>query len=246
MIHNTASVVNSTVSESSKIYKFAEVNSSLLCDHTSVGDYSILINSVLRENSAINRRNFIYRSEIGNFSYTGINTSIRSAIVGRFCSVSWDVSIGGGNHQMQSLTSFPLNRFLMQDEHSTKEDVEEELRETFNRQSACVIGNDVLISSNVTVLRGVEIGDGCVIGAGAVVNKSLEPYSIAVGVPARVIKKRFPEAMIKAVKDLQWWNWPKEYIRKHSLLIFGKRMDQDDLLKLQAIHNELKHSEISE
>ncbi len=52
--------------------------------------------------------------------------------------------------------------------------------------------------------------------------------------------------MIKALQDLQWWNWPKDYIRKHSLLIFGKRMNEDDLLQLQTIHNELKYREISE
>jgi len=61
------------------------------------------------------------------------------------------------------------------------------------------IGSDVWIGSGVKVLDGVTIGDGAVVGAGSVVTKSLPPYSVAAGVPARVIKMRdgaMPEAQI--------------------------------------------------
>ena len=60
------------------------------------------------------------------------------------------------------------------------------------------IGEDVWLGCNVTVLSGVNIGRGCIVAAGAVVNKSLPPYSIAGGVPAKVIKQRFsPEEIIE-------------------------------------------------
>jgi acetyltransferase-like isoleucine patch superfamily enzyme len=52
------------------------------------------------------------------------------------------------------------------------------------------IGKDVWLGAGVTVLGGVTIGDGCVVGAGAVVTKDLLPYSIAIGVPAKVVKTR--------------------------------------------------------
>ena len=53
-----------------------------------------------------------------------------------------------------------------------------------------IVGNDVWIGGNVTVVAGVKIGDGCVIAAGSVVTRDIPPYSIAGGVPARVLKSR--------------------------------------------------------
>lgn len=60
-----------------------------------------------------------------------------------------------------------------------------------------VIGDDVWCGANVTILKGVTIGRGSVIAAGAVVTRSIPPYSIAGGVPAKVIKKRFADDEIK-------------------------------------------------
>ncbi|MBF0185934.1 MAG: CatB-related O-acetyltransferase [Magnetococcales bacterium] len=70
------------------------------------------------------------------------------------------------------------------------------------------IGNDVWIGSEVRVMPGVEIGDGCVIAARAVVSKDLPPYGVYGGIPARLIRMRFPEQHIKALLAIQWWNWP--------------------------------------
>ncbi len=53
-----------------------------------------------------------------------------------------------------------------------------------------IIGNDVWIGANVVIVAGVKIGDGCVIGAGSVVTQDIPPYSIAAGVPAKIIQSR--------------------------------------------------------
>lgn len=65
----------------------------------------------------------------------------------------------------------------------------------------------------MVVLSGVNIGDGAIIGAGAVVTKDVPPYAIAVGVPARVIKYRFPQDRIEQLQKDKWWEWSEEDMR---------------------------------
>lgn len=82
-----------------------------------------------------------------------------------------------------------------------------------------VIGNDVWIGADVTIMSGVTIGDGAVIGTCAVVAKNIPAYAIAVGNPARVVRYRFDDAIIKKLLELKWWNWPLERIRKNVHLL---------------------------
>lgn len=70
-----------------------------------------------------------------------------------------------------------------------------------------MIGHDVWLGRNALILSGVNIGDGAVIGAGAVVVKDIPPYAIAAGNPARVIRYRFDRQQIAALEKIQWWNW---------------------------------------
>lgn len=95
----------------------------------------------------------------------------RSSIrIGDFCLIGESVSIRDNDHRFR-------------DPHCNIRDMGYEVQPV-------VVGNDVWIGRGVSVHRGVEIGDGCVIGANAVVTNSLPPYSVAVGVPARIIKTR--------------------------------------------------------
>ena len=75
-----------------------------------------------------------------------------------------------------------------------------------------IIGNDLWIGYGVTILGGVKIGNGAVIGASAVVAKDIPPYAIAVGNPARVVKYRFDEKTIRKLLAVKWWNWDLEKI----------------------------------
>lgn len=78
-----------------------------------------------------------------------------------------------------------------------------------------VVGNDVWIGQNVTILPGVHIGDGVVIGANSVVGSNIPPYTIAVGNPCRVIKKRFDDETIEKLLKLKWWDYPIEIIEEN-------------------------------
>ena len=78
-----------------------------------------------------------------------------------------------------------------------------------------VIGNDVWIGYEAVVMAGVTIGDGAVIGARAVVTRDVPPYTIVGGVPAKEIRKRFPDETIGKFLKLRWWDWPEEKIQRY-------------------------------
>lgn len=63
-----------------------------------------------------------------------------------------------------------------------------------------------------TILSGVTIGDGCVVGANAVVASSVPPYSIVAGNPAKIIRKRFSDETIAKLQEMKWWDWSYENI----------------------------------
>jgi len=78
-----------------------------------------------------------------------------------------------------------------------------------------IIGNDVWIGKGAILLSGTKINDGAVIGAFSVIKGEVPAYSVAVGNPAKIIKKRFSEEIIKKLLDISWWNWPEEKVVEH-------------------------------
>lgn len=77
------------------------------------------------------------------------------------------------------------------------------------------IGNDVWIGYEAVILSGVTIGDGAIIGTRAVVTKDVPSYTIVGGVPAKPIRKRFDEETIQKFKEIRWWDWEEERIKKN-------------------------------
>ncbi len=88
------------------------------------------------------------------------------------------------------------------------------------------IGNDVWVGKNAVIMSGVKIGDGAVIGSGAVVTKDVPDYAIVGGVPAKVIKYRFSQEQIKALKEIAWWNWDDKTIAER----FDDFLDIDEFI----------------
>lgn len=91
------------------------------------------------------------------------------------------------------------------------------------------IGNDVWIGDSVIILAGVSIGDGAVIGAGSVVTRDVPPYAVTGGVPARIIKDRFPPAIIEQLRGLKWWDWPREKILKNRTFFMLNLAERGDV-----------------
>ena len=235
-----AKVIDSSVSDTAIVSGGAEVPYSCVGKHVIVGSQAIIVRSEIEDNVSINRRNYIFRSSIERYSYTGIGTSIRSAQVGRFCSMSWNVSIGGGEHPQDNVTTGKLSRFYLLDAGKWDRKSKKELDKTFESQKQCIVGSDVLISTNAVILRNIEIGNGAIIGAGAVVVRDVEPYSIVAGVPARVIKKRFDDKTIETLERIQWWNWPREVIRENLELVYSSKVNQNVLDRLTELSKSIK------
>lgn len=126
--------------------------------------------------------------------------------IGSYCSIADNVQIYlGGEHNTNWVTTYPFSSLWKAGAHipghpKTKGDV--------------TIGNDVWIAREAMIMSGVNIGDGAVIGARALVVNDVEPYTIAGGVPAREIKKRFDDKTIEKLLKVRWWNWDTMRIEK--------------------------------
>ena len=94
---------------------------------------------------------------------------------------------------------------------------EEKFKQTLsvpnNDNYHCIIANDVWIGEDVKIIGGVTIGNGAILGAGAVVTKDIEPFSIVAGVPAVKKSDRFPEEIKSAIEKSQWWNWSDKKLK---------------------------------
>ena len=132
-------------------------------------------------------------------------------IIGKFCAIGRGVEfiMNGANHRMGSATTYPFNIFGHGWEGSAP------ARDELPLKGDTVVGNDVWFGQDVTVLPGVHIGDGAIIGARSVVGRDVPPYAIAVGDPCRVVRMRFDQALIDRLLALRWWDRDITWITRH-------------------------------
>jgi len=210
-------IKNSEVSPLAKLFFRCNINSSKVADNVIVGDMSRLTSSELAEYVKIDRYNLIYHTQIGRYSYTGPFDMIFKAKIGSFSSISYGVTIGPPEHDYKRLTTHP---FLYDPSYNVFSHEEILPQTKFDKE--IIIGSDVWIGCNATILRGIHVGDGAVIGANSLVNKDVPPYAIVAGDPARIIKFRFPEDKIQELLEMKWWDWPIEKIKENRELFLNK------------------------
>lgn len=145
---------------------------------------------------------------IGAYSYVSQNASLKKTTIGKFCSIGPNLVCGWGIHPTNGISTAPMFYSTMKQNGMTLSATNK-----IEEMKPIVIGNDVFIGANVTILDGVTIGDGAVIGAGAVVSKDIPPYAVAVGCPIKVVRYRFNEEQIGALKRIEWWNFTEEKLR---------------------------------
>jgi len=152
----------------------------------------------------VGARSKVAESSFGDYSYVVNDADIIYSTIGRFCSIAAQTRINPGNHPLDRVA---LNHFTYR---SSAYGLGEDDAAFFDwrRSHRVTLGDDVWIGHGAIVLPGVAIGTGAAVGAGAVVTKDLPPFAVAVGVPARVLRYRFPPEIIAALHRIAWWDWP--------------------------------------
>ncbi len=122
-------------------------------------------------------------------------------VIGRFCQIAAGVEfvMNGANHQMNAVSTFPF--YTLEGWNMNPPAMED-----LPLKGDTVIGNDVWIGQNAVILPGVHVGDGAIIGANSVVGSDVAPYTIVVGNPAKVLRKRFDEELIDLMLQFRWWD----------------------------------------
>jgi len=175
--------------------------------------------SLVDKKAKVNRSAKIFHSSMGRYSYIGKRSSLVYAEVGSFCSIAADVCVGMGTHDLNKLSTSPL---FTEKQNGTGSSWTEKAPFPFNK---VIVGNDVWIGERAMILGGLSIGDGAVIGAGAVVTKDVPPYAIVGGVPAKIIRYRFSEDVISRLVQLKWWSLPEDVLKENITLFQSGEID---------------------
>lgn len=143
--------------------------------------------------------------------------------IGRFCAIAAGVRfLLGGNHVQVGPSTFPFTTFP----GSWREATLDALLAHVPTSGDTVVGNDVWIGRDVLVLPGVVIGDGAILAAGAVVTSDVEPYGIAAGNPARLVRRRYDPGEVARLVGAAWWDWPIAAITAHAATLMTGTVDE--------------------
>ena len=167
------------------------------------GDHTIY-NDFVHDPADFERNNVLYHYPVNG----------DRLLIGKFCSIACGTKFlfNAANHSLDSLSTYPFPIFF--EEWGLPSD-SASISQAWNDKGDIVIGNDVWIGFEAVILAGVTIGDGSVIGSRAVVTKDIPPYTIAGGVPAKPIRKRFSDDVAARLQELRWWDWDEEKIRRN-------------------------------
>lgn len=144
---------------------------------------------------------------IGAFSYSSSNLNYGVSI-GRYCSLASNIKIMGAHHFPEWISTSP--HFYSEDYHDTDPAL---VTHNYRSRRNVTIGNDVWIGADVVLKNNITIGDGAIIASNSVITKNVEPYTIVGGNPAKLIRKRFEDTVIKELMHLKWWRFHKNDLK---------------------------------
>ncbi|WP_248922233.1 CatB-related O-acetyltransferase [Olsenella intestinalis] len=142
--------------------------------------------------------------------------------IGSYCSIGPGVAFVLNNeHQTDSASTFPFKVKLLGQSFPES-----------GSKGGITVGDDVWFGYGATVLDGVSIGQGAVIGAGALVTKDVPPYAIVVGLPAEIIRYRYDEPVVKLMEQVDWALVDEKFVRDYTELLYRHPLTQNDALEL--------------
>lgn len=163
--------------------------------------------SQIGENSHLFANCIINHSSIGNYTYIGRDSLIQNAKIGNYCSISHEVICGLGRHPLDLFSTSPV--FYRKNNPLCQQVIDKNMK--FEEYLPVNIGHDVWIGARAIIMDGINVGNGAVIAAGAVVTKDVPDYAIVGGVPARIIKYRSERDCVVNQRT-EWWNYDPKLV----------------------------------
>lgn len=184
------------------------------------GKYTLIYGSKFVGKAKLGSNSIFVDSSLGYGSYFGNNCRLSNTRIENFTSIGSNVTVINTTHPTQKFVSTSPVFFSVLKQASfsyvKKQKFQEQIYIDKNEKVSVFIGNDVWIGENVTILGGIKINDGAIIGANSLVTKDVPSYAIVGGIPAKIIRYRFNDGDIDFLKKIEWWNKDEKWIKRHA------------------------------
>lgn len=167
--------------------------------------------SVLGRYTEVGANCHVYRSTLGDYSYLVDGTQVAYAQIGKFANIAANVRIYASKHPMQRAS---LHHFTYRSSWYFDGAEDDAAFFDWRAENGIEIGHDTWIGHGAVIMPGVRVGHGAIVGSNAVVTKDVADFAIAVGVPAKPIRQRFPAPIADRLLALGWWDWSHDRLRQ--------------------------------
>ena len=169
---------------------------------------------------------------MGEHSYGSIKNSNGDVSIGKYCSIAGGVTtVILNDHCVNWISTYPFRKTM---------GVTEAAHPVARQNPRIIIENDVWIGQNATLLEDTILRNGAVIGSYSVVHGEIPAYCIAIGNPARVVKKRFSDEDIESLLQIQWWNWPDEKVKAYAPILCSDNIKEFiNMVENETISNKI-------